>query len=138
MQTVRPLEDFLTDDEISFSLCRFSKYSGVVETVTSWNATWSCAVTGSVAALNPVERLFFLIVYNEETGEEFVAAVDVGQSNILEHVTHITETEMRMPKAIRDPIGHRLPRIVFRGREEIAGTCCTHGTSESCEYGAVG
>ena len=81
----------LQNDEIAFSLCRFSKYSGVVDTVQAWNASWSCAVTGSVAALNPVRRKFYLVVYDEVTGSEYVAAVDVGESNTLERVTRLTE-----------------------------------------------
>lgn len=81
-------------DETAFSLCRFSKYTGVVQTLRSWNSDWSCALSGSLSALNPVDRVFYFVVYHEATDVTSVAAVEIGGANLAAAVAQIDPTDV--------------------------------------------
>eukprot|EP01052_Picozoa_sp_SAG31_P001514 SAG31_NODE_51_length_30464_cov_16.835628_1_plen_313_part_10 len=70
------------NDDVAFSLCRFSKFTGVVETIRTWSSDWSCITTAAASALNPVDRGYYFVVYHEASDTTSLAEVQFGSSNV--------------------------------------------------------
>jgi hypothetical protein len=68
----------LRGSDVAFSLCKFRKSTGEVQTIHRWTSRFEFDVASVAASLNPIEGYYMFFIYDTLTGADMLSVVNVN------------------------------------------------------------